>query len=197
MDSSITSVVLVGVGGQGILLAAEILAQAAVTAGHDVKTNEVHGMAQRGGSVMAQIRFGKNVFSPLVAEGTAQVVGSLERLEAIRYYRYLAPGGLAVVSSQIIMPVTVSSGQVAYPADCEERLRRTFPRLVYLDAADIALSLGSVKAANTVLLGALSAELSLPKDAWQEALRKCINTNFLELNEKAFLAGSKYAFSGD
>jgi len=197
MDSSITSVVLVGVGGQGILLAAEILAQAALIAGHDVKTNEVHGMAQRGGSVMAQIRFGPKVFSPLVAEGTAGIIGSLERLETLRYYRYLAPGGLAVVSSQIIMPVTVSSGLATYPADIDTRLRRTFPRLVYLDAADIAASLGSVKAANTVLLGAISSELSLPKDAWQEALHKCINAKFLELNEKAFLAGTKYSSWGD
>jgi indolepyruvate ferredoxin oxidoreductase, beta subunit len=193
MDSSITNVVLVGVGGQGILLAAEILAQAALIAGHDVKTNEVHGMAQRGGSIMAQIRFGRKVFSPLVAEGTARVIGSLERIEALRYYRYLAPGGLAVVSSQIIMPVTVSSGLATYPADSEARLRRTFPRLVYLDAADIAASLGNVQAANTVLLGAISSELSLPNDAWQEALHKCINTKFLELNEKAFAAGSNYS----
>jgi indolepyruvate ferredoxin oxidoreductase, beta subunit len=193
MDSSITSVVLVGVGGQGILLAAEILAQAALIAGHDVKTNEVHGMAQRGGSVMAQIRFGQKVFSPLVAEGTAAVIGSLERLETLRYYRYLAPGGLAVVSSQIIMPVTVSSGLATYPADCEARLRRTFPRLVYLNAADMAASLGNVQAANTVLLGAISSELALPNEAWHEALHKCINKKFMELNEKAFAAGTKYA----
>ena len=179
------------------MLAAEILAQAALIAGHDVKTNEVHGMAQRGGSVMAQIRFGPKVFSPLVAEGTAGIIGSLERLETLRYYRYLAPGGLAVVSSQKIMPVTVSSGLATYPADIDTRLRRTFPRLVYLDAADIAASLGSVKAANTVLLGAISSELSLPKDAWQEALHKCINAKFLELNEKAFLAGTKYSSWGD
>jgi indolepyruvate ferredoxin oxidoreductase beta subunit len=195
MDSSITSVVLVGVGGQGILLAGEIIAQAAMLAGHDVKTNEVHGMAQRGGSVMAQIRFGQKVFSPLVAEGTARVVASLERLEALRYYRYLAPGGLAVVSSQMIVPVTVSSGQATYPADIEERLRSTFSRLVYLDAVDIAASLGNAQAANTVLLGAMAGELTLPNDAWQEALRKCIKPKFLELNEKAFQAGAKHFVS--
>jgi indolepyruvate ferredoxin oxidoreductase, beta subunit len=192
MDSSITSVVLVGVGGQGILLAAEILAQAALFAGHDVKTNEVHGMAQRGGSVMAQIRFGPTVLSPLVAEGTACVIGSLERLEALRHYRYLAPGGLAVVSSQIIMPVTVSSGQATYPADSEARLRRTFARLLYLDTTNVAASLDCVRAANMVLLGAISSELSLPKVTWQKALHKCIKPKFLELNEKAFEAGSKY-----
>ena len=177
-------------------MAAEILAQAALIAGHDVKTNEVHGMAQRGGSVMAQIRFGAKVFSPLVPEGTAQVVASLERIEALRHYRYLAPGGLAVVSSQIIMPVTVSSGLATYPADSEDRLRRTFPRLVYLDAAHIAASLGNSRAANTVLLGAISNGLSLPKDSWQEALHKCIKAKFLELNKQAFAAGTNYSFMG-
>lgn len=191
MDSSITSVVLVGVGGQGILLASEILAQAAMIAGHDVKTNEVHGMAQRGGSVAAQIRFGAKVHSPLVAEGTARVLASLERLEALRHYRYLAPGGLAVVSSQMIVPVTVSSGEAIYPADVEERLRRTFPELLYLDAVEIAASLGNVQMANTVLLGAMSKALPLPEDAWIEAVRRCVKPKHAEANIKAFYAGMK------
>jgi indolepyruvate ferredoxin oxidoreductase, beta subunit len=192
MESRITSVVLVGVGGQGILLAGEIIAKAAMIAGHDVKTNEIHGMAQRGGSVMAQIRFGTKVFSPLIADGSANVVASLERIEALRYYRYLAPGGLAVVSSQMIVPVTVSSGQATYPADIEQRLHRTFPRLVYLDAVAIAGELGNVQAANTVLLGAMSGELPLPADVWREAMRKCVKPKYLELNEKAFAIGAKH-----
>jgi indolepyruvate ferredoxin oxidoreductase, beta subunit len=192
MDLPITSVVLVGVGGQGILLAAEIIAQAAMIDGHDVKTNEVHGMAQRGGSVMAQIRFGKEVFSPLVAEGAARVIASLERIEALRYYRYMAPGGLAVVSSQMIVPVTVSSGQAKYPTDVEQRLHSTFPRLVYLDAVGIAAALGNAQAANTVLLGAIADELPLSNDAWQEALCTCVKPKFLELNKNTFQAGRKY-----
>jgi indolepyruvate ferredoxin oxidoreductase, beta subunit len=190
-----TSVVLVGVGGQGILLAGEVIAQAALLADFEVKTNEIHGMAQRGGSVMAQIRFGKKVFSPLVADGGAQVLASLERIEALRAYKFLAPGGLTVVSSQQIVPVTVSSGQATYPADAEERLRRTFPRLIYLDAVEIASLLGNIQAANIVLLGAMSAELHIPAAAWQEALKKCVKPKYLELNQKAFAAGWKYTIA--
>ena len=105
--SETTSIVMAGVGGQGILLATQVAARAALIAGYDVKTNEVHGMAQRGGSVIAQIRFGEKVYSPLVPDGTAQVLASLERIEALRFCHYLAPDGLAVVSSQAIVPVTV------------------------------------------------------------------------------------------
>jgi indolepyruvate ferredoxin oxidoreductase, beta subunit len=189
MDETVTNVVLVGVGGQGILLASEILAQAALIAGFDVKTNEVHGMAQRGGSVVAHIRFGTKVHSPLVADGAAQVLGALERIEALRHYRYLAPGGLAVVSSQMIVPVTVSSGEAAYPADAEERLRRTFPNLLYLDVVGIAAALGSVQAANTVLLGALARSLPLSREAWTESIRGSVKAQHVALNLEAFGAG--------
>lgn len=184
-----TSIVLVGVGGQGILLASEILAQAAVAAGYEVKTNEVHGMAQRGGSVMAQVRFGAQVFSPLVAQGTARVLGSLERIEALRNHHYLAPDGLAVVSSQMIVPVTVSSGQSSYPADAEERLRQAFPRLIYVDAVDRANELGNARVANVILLGAMSRALDLPQDAWERSLSQCIKAQHRELNQRAFELG--------
>lgn len=184
-----TSIVLVGVGGQGVLLASEILAQAAVAAGYEVKTNEVHGMAQRGGSVMAQVRFGTQVFSPLVAQGTARVLGSLERIEALRNHHYLAPGGLAVVSSQMIVPVTVSSGQASYPADAEERLRQAFPRLIYVDAVERANELGNARVANVILLGAMSRALDLPQDAWERSLSQCIKAQHRELNQRAFELG--------
>ncbi len=154
-----TSVVLVGVGGQGILLASEIVAQAAVAAGFDVKTNEVHGMAQRGGSVTAQIRYDQEVFSPLVPRRTAQVLGSLERIEGLRNLDFLAEDGLAVVSSQKIVPVTASTGGTPYPDVDEEFLRHYFPRLVYLDAVEMATKLGNAKTANTILLGAMSTQL--------------------------------------
>ncbi len=188
-DGQTTSIVLVGVGGQGILLASEILAQAAVAAGYEVKTNEVHGMAQRGGSVMAQVRFGARVFSPLVAQGTARVLGSLERIEALRNHHYLAPDGLAVVSSQMIVPVTVSSGQASYPADAEERLRQAFPRLIYVDAVERANELGNARVANVILLGAMSRALDLPQDAWERSLSQCIKAQHRELNQRAFELG--------
>ncbi|MBQ7813077.1 MAG: 2-oxoacid:acceptor oxidoreductase family protein, partial [Thermoguttaceae bacterium] len=119
-SNNTTSVVLVGVGGQGILLASAIVAQAALDSGYDVKTNEIHGMAQRGGSVVAQIRYGEKIYSPLIPKGTATVLASLERVESLRYVDYLAPNGLAVVSDQIIVPTTVSSGAASYPTLDEE-----------------------------------------------------------------------------
>lgn len=184
-----TSVVLVGVGGQGILLASEIVAQAAVAAGYDVKTNEVHGMAQRGGSVIAQIRFGEKVYSPLVPKHSASVLGSLERMESLRYVDYLAPDGLAVVSQQRIIPVSASTGPVGYPEITEDLLQQHFPRLIYLDVVAEAAKLGEPKAANTFLLGAMSNSISLPESAWDVALQKSIKSQFLDVNRRAFQLG--------
>jgi len=187
-----TSVVLVGVGGQGILLASEIVAQAAVAAGFDVKTNEVHGMAQRGGSVIAQIRYGQKVFSPVIAKGTASVLGSLERMETLRYTDYLAENGLAVVSSQKIVPVTASSGAVGYPEIDETLLKQYFSRLVYIDAVAEAAKIGNPKAANSILLGAMSPQLDLPLDAWETAIRKSVKAKFVDVNLQAFHCGRRY-----
>lgn len=187
-----TSIVLAGVGGQGILLASEILAKAAGFAGFDVKTNEVHGMAQRGGSVIGQIRYGERVFSPLVSKGDATVLMSLERIEALRYAEFLAPDGLAVVNSQVIVPTTVSSGAAVYPENAKELLKATFKNLVYLDANRIALELGNPKCANVVLLGALSTKLhDIQFEIWEQAIRECVKPKFIDLNLKAFETGAK------
>ncbi|VVB72624.1 Indolepyruvate oxidoreductase subunit IorB [uncultured archaeon] len=193
MDNETQSIVLVGVGGQGILLASEILAQAAMQSGYEVKTNEVHGMAQRGGSVMAQIRYGRRVHSPLVARNTAHVLGALEQVEALRYADYLRPEGLAVVSRQSIMPVTVSSGAATYPANVEEMLRLAFPRLVYVDATKLASELGDNRAANIILLGAISRGLDLALDSWQKAIHLCVREKFQDLNLRAFALGRDIA----
>jgi indolepyruvate ferredoxin oxidoreductase beta subunit len=188
-----TSVVLAGVGGQGILLASEIVARTAMAAGFDVKTNEVHGMAQRGGSVIAQIRYGGQVHSPLVEEGTATVLGSLERIEALRFARYLKPGGLAVVSSQAVVPVTVSMGAARYPKKAEDYLRETFPRLLYVDALETAEALGNARAANVVVVGALSTGLDLPVDAWRQAVAEAVPDKHRDLTLGAFDAGRALA----
>ncbi len=190
-QSTTKSIALVGVGGQGILLASEICAQAAMACGFDVKTNEVHGMAQRGGSVVAQIRYGKQVYSPLIAPGTASVLVALERIEALRYYQYLSENGLAVVNAQRIVPVTVSMGAAAYPEDAQARLEKAFSRLIYLEAEEIAEKLGNAKAANTVLLGAMATELDIPEDAWQKAIQKCCKPKFVDVNLAAFQAGQQ------
>jgi len=188
----ITSVVLTGVGGQGILLASEITANTAMLAGFDVKTNEVHGMAQRGGSVIGQIRFGKKVYSPLVAKGTAKVLVALEQIEALRYSDYLAPDGVAVVNSQAIIPVTVSSGAAKYPQNVKQMLEDVFERLVFIDAAKIAIEVGNIRAANVVLLGTMSNHLDLPIDCWLKAIESAVKDKYAELNKKAFYAGRDY-----
>lgn len=187
--SDTVSVVLVGVGGQGILLASEILAQAAMLAGFDVKTNEVHGMAQRGGSVMGQVRYGKNVASPLVQEGTASALASLEAIEGLRAAQYLKAGGLAVVNTQRIVPVTASSGAAVYPADAEERNRKVFPNLRLLDAVALGKQAGDARAANVVVMGALSAGLDLPEQAWEGAIRAAVKPQYVEMNLRAFALG--------
>ncbi len=189
--SDTRSIVLVGVGGQGILLASEILAQAAMQAGYAVKTNEVHGMAQRGGSVIAQVRYGSEVHSPLVAKGTASVLGALEQIEALRFADFLAPGGLAVVSAQSIVPVTVSSGAAGYPQDVQSLLKKAFARLSYIQAAEAARSLGNVQAANIVVLGAVSKGLDLPDEAWKQAISVSVKEKFRDLNIKAFEMGRR------
>ena len=175
------------------MLASAIVARAAMAAGHEVKTNEVHGMAQRGGSVVAQIRYGSQVHSPLVAERSARALVALEKIEAIRFAHYMAPDGLAVVSTQQIVPVTVSSGNAEYPADADDRLRKLFPRLVAVDAGGIALELGNARTANVVVIGALSNGLDLPVDAWRTAVSQSVKPQYLEVNVKAFDAGRDLA----
>ena len=190
-DTKTTNILLAGVGGQGVLLISTVIAKAAMHAGFDVKTNEVHGMAQRGGSVLAQIRFGKKVYSPLVWEKTADLIVSLERIEALRFAHFLSDGGLCVCSSQAIVPVTVSSGKAKYPESAEADLKRIFPRLIYADAQKIAHDLGNIKAANMVILGAAADSLGLPDESWTEAIRESVAQKHLELNLKAFEAGRK------
>jgi indolepyruvate ferredoxin oxidoreductase beta subunit len=188
-DVDTKSVVLVGVGGQGILLASEIVAKAAMLKGYQVKTNEVHGMAQRGGSVIAYVRYGTEVFSPTVPEGTADALGALEQIEALRYAHYIAPDGLAVVNAQSVVPVTVSSGAATYPEDVADRLKRAFSRLVYFDAGEKAVELGNIRAANIVLLGALSRGLDLPQEAWKAAIASSVKEKQRDLNLRAFEIG--------
>ncbi|MDR1533725.1 MAG: indolepyruvate oxidoreductase subunit beta [Planctomycetota bacterium] len=187
----VKSVLLAGVGGQGILLASNILARAALLSGRDVKTNEVHGMAQRGGSVVAEIRFGPKVHSPLIAPGGADVLAALEETEALRYASYLAPGGLAVVSTLRLIPTSVSSGLAKYPPDLEEKLRQSFRRLKFVDAAAAAERTGGSKTLNLVILGAVSPGLDFEEAVWLEAIELCVKPKFLDPNLKAFGLGRR------
>lgn len=189
----IVNILFAGVGGQGVLLVSSIVSQAAILSGADVKGNEVHGMAQRGGSVLAQVRFGPKVYSPLVWEGTVDLLVSLEESEALRYAHFLKSDGVAVVSKQRIIPVTVSTGKAKYPADLEERLRRVFPRLIMLDAQNIAHSVGNGKGANVVALGAAASMLPSLAPFWENAIAVSVDEKYLELNLRAFKAGGEYS----
>ncbi len=183
------NVLIVGVGGQGALLVSTVIAEAAIRSGLDVRTNEVHVMAQRGGSVLAQVRYGEKIYSPLVWEGTADVLIALEEAEALRYAHFLKPSGIAVVSAQRIIPVTVSSGKAAYPEDVEDRLTRVFPNLIVIDALAIAHEAGSAKTANIATLGAASRGMKELASSWNGAIEACVPEKHRELNKRAFAAG--------
>ena len=184
-----TSILLAGVGGQGIVLASTIVAAAAMKSGHCVKANEVHGMAQRGGSVVAEVRYGSEVNSPLIIPGTAIAIAAFEQLEALRYAHYLRKDGIAIVSSQKIVPATATFGQTPYPENVEERLRSIFSKLVYFDAEKIAGDVGNSKASNVVVLGALSNVLDFPEQSWLEAISESVNPKHVEVNLQAFKKG--------
>lgn len=184
------NILLCGVGGQGILLAAKIIATAGSISGFEVTTNEIHGMAQRGGSVTAFVRYGDHVFSPLFCMGEADVLSSMEASEALRYAHWLRPGGLAAVSSQRIIPVTVSSGKAHYPEDVETRLKAVFSNLFYVDCLGEAQKLGNPRMSNTILLGVLSKGLQgISDDAWDAGIRACVKPQFVDKNLEAFHFG--------
>lgn len=187
--SKTLNISLVGVGGQGTLLASEILCQVALLSGKDVKKSEVHGMAQRGGSVVSQVRIGEKVNSPLIALGETNFLISFEKLEALRHAHYLAPDGVAMVNDQEIRPVTVSSGQSEWPTDLEGMLKSTFPKLEIIPALGMARELGNVRAMNVIMIGALANHLDIDESIWQEAIKTLVKPQFVELNLKAFAAG--------
>lgn len=188
----ITSILLAGVGGQGILLAEKVIATAAELAGNEVCANEIHGMAQRGGSVVARIRYGENVYSPLILEGTADAILSLEAGEALRYAHFLKPDGFAAVSTQRVIPVTVSTGAATYPEDVETRLVKVFPRLKLIDCLEKAQAMGDIRLANILMVGVLSNELNIAQDIWFTAIERSVKANFVDINKKAFDAGRDF-----
>jgi indolepyruvate ferredoxin oxidoreductase beta subunit len=189
MSRQITNILLVGVGGQGILLASEILSEAAMLAGFDVKKSEIHGMSQRGGSVVSHVRYGTEVFSPIVPEGEGDILFGFELMETCRSLPLLKQGGAVVANDLQISPPSVLMGQETYPAGLIERIRELFPDFLLVDGQKIAADAGNVKAANTVLLGAVSRRLVIAEEFWMRALEKMVPPKALEVNKKAFLIG--------
>jgi indolepyruvate ferredoxin oxidoreductase beta subunit len=184
-----TNIIITGVGGQGILLASEIISQAAVQAGYDVKRSEIHGMAQRGGSVNSHIRFGQKIYSPLVMQGECDLLLSFEELESLRMADFVKKDGTIIVNTQKINPSTVSSGSATYPDNIEEILKTYFISVVFVDALDLAKQAGNLRTANIALLGAASKKLNIPKEIWEDAIVKRVPEKAIEVNLKAFQLG--------
>lgn len=189
MSDKVTNIVLVGVGGQGILLAAEILSETFMLAGFDVKKSEIHGMSQRGGSVVSHVRYGKEVFSPMVPEGEGDILFGFELMESYRYLPLLKPGGTVVVNDLCIAPPAVLVGQETYPADMPLKIQELFPDCLLVDGQNLAIEAGNARAANTVLLGAVSKRLDIEEKYWIEAIEKMVPKKALEVNLKAFQMG--------
>jgi indolepyruvate ferredoxin oxidoreductase beta subunit len=186
-----TNFALVGVGGQGVLLASDILAEVGVQAGLDVKKSEVHGMAQRGGSVLSQIIWGDKVYAPLQGKGDVDYLVSFELLETLRWLEFLKPTGIAIVNEQRLPPLAVSSGGMEYPAQetIEKALSRAAKEYYVVPALAKAQELGTERATNVVLLGALSRHLTLPEKHWLEVIEKRVPRKYVDLNRRAFAAG--------
>jgi indolepyruvate ferredoxin oxidoreductase beta subunit len=183
------SIMIVGVGGQGSLLASRLLGNVLLSQGFDVKVSEVHGMSQRGGSVVTYVKYGERVFSPVIEYGEADAVISFELLEAARCVPYLKKGGNLITSTQQIDPMPVVMGNMDYPAELEKKITDAGVKLTAIDALSLAEQAGSAKASNVALMGALSARLDFPESIWQKAIEECVPPKFLELNKKAFELG--------
>ena len=184
------NIMIVGVGGQGSVLASKLLGHLLTGQGYDVKVSEVHGMSQRGGSVVTYVRYGDKVYSPVIDKAGADFIVSFELLEAARYIEYLKPAGIIVTSTQRIDPMPVLTGAMTYPEDLLGKIRSLGINVDALDCLKLAESAGSVKAVNLVLLGRLSHYFDdIPQSAWDKAIDSCVPKKFLELNKKAFTLG--------
>lgn len=184
------SIMLVGVGGQGTLLASRILGNALLAEGYEVKVSEVHGMSQRGGSVVTYIKYGNEVFSPVIEQGEADVIVSFEELEAARWLPYIKKGGKIITNTQQINPMPVITGAAKYPTEILEKIKSTGAELIALDALSLAEQAGSAKAVNVVLMGVLSGIMGFSEKTWTDALTQCVPQKFLEINAKAFALGA-------
>ena len=183
------NIMIVGVGGQGSLLASKLLGHLLLSQGYDVKVSEVHGMSQRGGSVVTYVRYGDKVYSPVIDKGEADYIVSFEILEAARWMPYLKKGGIIVTNTQQIDPMPVITGAAEYPTGLVEKMTAAGAQVDALDCLALAEQAGSAKAVNIVLLGRLSHYFDAPEEAWQASLEAIVPPKFLEMNKKAFALG--------
>lgn len=184
----VTNILLAGVGGQGTILASKVLTAGLVKEGYDVKMSEVHGMAQRGGSVSSQVRYGKKVYSPIIGRGQADILVAFEKMEAVRYSEFLKPDGIAVINDYELASLPIATGQMEYPAGTLEEMQKAF-KTITLNAGQIAIDLGNAKAMNVVLFGAMVKALGMDEIDWEDVLREQIPPKLIDLNLKAYEAG--------
>ncbi|MBQ1228914.1 MAG: indolepyruvate oxidoreductase subunit beta [Firmicutes bacterium] len=189
--SKTTNVMIVGVGGQGTLLASKTLGKLLLSEGFDVKVSEVHGMSQRGGSVVTYVRFGEKVYSPIIDKGEADFIVSFEKLEAARWLEYLRPDGQIITNLHETDPMPVITGAMEYPQQLIEKMEALGAKIDAIDALSLAEEAGSSKAVNMVLMGRLSKYFEISEEAWMKAIEACVPPKFLELNKKAFALGKK------
>jgi indolepyruvate ferredoxin oxidoreductase beta subunit len=189
MDQMTTNILVAGVGGQGVILASDIMSEVFMEAGYDVKKSEVHGMAMRGGIVTSHFRFGKKVYSPLIKEGEVDILFAFEQLEGLRWINYLRPIGKIVMNDHKINPPAVNLGEMEYPKDIPETIQSKIKNFYLVKGTEIALQLGDVRAANVVLLGAISKFFEVNEDLWLKTILNYLPPKVHELNRKAFSAG--------
>lgn len=185
------NIMIVGVGGQGTLLASKLLGKLLLTKDYDVKVSEVHGMSQRGGSVVTYVRYGDHVYSPIIDKGEADFILSFELLEAARWTEYLKKDGVILSNTQQINPMPVITGAAEYPAELEKKISDLGAKLDAFDALALAEKAGSAKAVNIVLLGRLSKYFDFSEEEWMDAIERSVPAKFLEMNKKAFLLGKE------
>ena len=186
------NIMIVGVGGQGTLLASKLLGRLLLSKNYDIKVSEVHGMSQRGGSVVTYVRYGDKVYSPVIDKGEADVIVSFELLEAARWTEYLKNGGVIITNTQQVNPMPVITGAQEYPQDLVEKIKDLGIELDAIDALSLAEEAGNSKAVNIVLLGRLSKQFDFSVEEWIEAIEQSVPQKFLELNKKAFMLGRNY-----
>lgn len=182
------NIMIVGVGGQGTLLASRILGNAVISEGYDVKVSEVHGMSQRGGSVVTYVKYGEKVYSPIIDKGEADIILAFEKLEAARALPFLKKGGKIILNDRAISPMPVITGAAEYPDGIVEELSEK-ANVIAIDALSLSLEAGSSKAVNVVLIGVLAGSSNIPKEVWENTIRSTVPPKFLELNLKAFELG--------
>ncbi len=189
MENNTTNILVAGVGGQGVILASDIMSEVFMEAGYDVKKSEVHGMAMRGGIVTSHFRFGKKVYSPLIKEGEVDILFSFEQLEGLRWINHLRPNGKILMNDHKINPPAVNLGEMEYPKAIPERIKSKFKEFYLVQGTEIASQLGDIRAANVVLLGAISKFFEVNEDLWLKTILNYLPPKVHELNRKAFSAG--------